>query len=403
VANDIKVDKAGNIIVAGGSLVGNSNFALTIKYNSNGDTLWTRYFNNGQDYGIVNKIAIDDSNNIYISGNVSIPGNCLILKYNSMGTMQWFTTFANNPPHSNGGRGISFDIFRNLYVIGTESVPFSGLNDYLLKINNEGTILWNKIFTGIVSGQGRNTGTPKGPVISSDGSCIYYSTMSANGMGGGSYSIATIKYNSMGDSHWVKVYNGGNIPGANFLGSIKLDRSNNIYVCGSGYFSVTGDDFATIKYTAAGVQQWVATYSGLVVNGGDHAQDLFIDTNFNVFVTGDAEGVSNPGVAVTIKYSQPIGIISNNNQIPGGFFIYQNHPNPFNPVTTIEYNLPKNCKVAIKVYDILGKLVEELVNEYKEAGVNNVKFNGSNLTSGIYFYKIEAGTFTDTKKMVLIK
>ncbi len=91
------------------------------------------------------------------------------------------------------------------------------------------------------------------------------------------------------------------------------------------------------------------------------------------------------------------------NLIPKQFSLSQNYPNPFNPLTKINYSLPQGVKVSIKIYDILGKLVKELVNEYKDAGTYTVTFDGSNVASGVYFYKIEAGKFTDTKKMVLIK
>jgi xyloglucan-specific exo-beta-1,4-glucanase len=100
-----------------------------------------------------------------------------------------------------------------------------------------------------------------------------------------------------------------------------------------------------------------------------------------------------------------IGKTSNQNQkiVPKQFSLSQNYPNPFNPLTKINYSLPQGTKVSIKIYDILGKLVKELVNEYKEAGTYTVTFDGSNFASGVYFYKIEAGKFIQTKKMVLIK
>jgi len=81
----------------------------------------------------------------------------------------------------------------------------------------------------------------------------------------------------------------------------------------------------------------------------------------------------------------------------------QNFPNPFNPTTNIQFDLPNDVFVKIKVYDILGKEVATLVNEFKMAGSYIVSFKGSHLSSGVYYYKIEAGAFTDIKRMVLIK
>ena len=85
------------------------------------------------------------------------------------------------------------------------------------------------------------------------------------------------------------------------------------------------------------------------------------------------------------------------------FSLGQNYPNPFNPRTTIEYSIPSRSNVVIKVFDILGREVATLVNEEKPAGVYNVNFNGSELSSGVYFYRIEAENFVETKKLVLIK
>jgi hypothetical protein len=91
------------------------------------------------------------------------------------------------------------------------------------------------------------------------------------------------------------------------------------------------------------------------------------------------------------------------NSVPTVFKLHQSYPNPFNPTAIIKYDLPKDVKVNIKVYDLLGRLVKTLINEYKKAGYYEEKFDGTNLASGVYFYRIEAGNFVDSKKMVLIK
>ena len=90
-------------------------------------------------------------------------------------------------------------------------------------------------------------------------------------------------------------------------------------------------------------------------------------------------------------------------EIPNHYSLSQNYPNPFNPVTTIKYGIPKTSNVLIRIYDVLGNEVLTIINEKKSPGVYSESFNASNLSSGVYFYKIEAGSFTDVKKMVLIK
>ncbi|MFA7360924.1 MAG: T9SS type A sorting domain-containing protein [Candidatus Kapaibacterium sp.] len=97
------------------------------------------------------------------------------------------------------------------------------------------------------------------------------------------------------------------------------------------------------------------------------------------------------------------GITQNGNTVPTDYALSQNYPNPFNPTTKINFALPKSGLVTMKVYDILGKEVATLVNEVKNAGSYSVDFNASNLTSGMYFYKVSVNGFSDVKKMLMIK
>jgi predicted nucleotidyltransferase len=95
--------------------------------------------------------------------------------------------------------------------------------------------------------------------------------------------------------------------------------------------------------------------------------------------------------------------LSDNSVIPTEYQLDQNYPNPFNPATTIKYSIPDFSQVTIKVFDILGNEVETLVNEQKPAGFYEVNFNAKHLSSGVYFYRIQAGSFINTKKMILMK
>src|SRR3989339_323955 len=99
------------------------------------------------------------------------------------------------------------------------------------------------------------------------------------------------------------------------------------------------------------------------------------------------------------EYSDEVEI----EMVPDKFELFQNYPNPFNPVTNIKFALPKTTKVAINVYNLLGEKVATLLNEDKEAGYYEVKFDGSNFSSGIYIFRLTAGDFVQTKKMTLIK
>ncbi|MBI5726209.1 MAG: T9SS type A sorting domain-containing protein, partial [Ignavibacteriales bacterium] len=89
--------------------------------------------------------------------------------------------------------------------------------------------------------------------------------------------------------------------------------------------------------------------------------------------------------------------------IPDTYSLLQNYPNPFNPATTIKFNIPVTGNVSLKVYDILGREVITLVDEVKTAGSYSISFNASKLSSGIYFYRMQSGKFTQVNKMVILK
>jgi hypothetical protein len=98
---------------------------------------------------------------------------------------------------------------------------------------------------------------------------------------------------------------------------------------------------------------------------------------------------------------EPVGV--NDEYTPLTYSLSQNYPNPFNPETKIVYSLKNDGNVSLKIYDILGREIVTLVNQYQNAGTYNVSFNAASLSSGMYFYKIESGSFTSVKKMMLLK
>lgn len=99
----------------------------------------------------------------------------------------------------------------------------------------------------------------------------------------------------------------------------------------------------------------------------------------------------------------PVGIINYNNEVPGKFSLEQNYPNPFNPVTMMKYNIMKDGFVKVAVYDLLGREIKTIVNQNQKAGTYTVQFDGTGLTSGVYFYKLITNDFTETRKMMLVK
>lgn len=151
-------------------------------------------------------------------------------------------------------------------------------------------------------------------------------------------------------------------------------RTNNLY----------GSISASITYcnNRPGVKIWCA--GGSIQGQTIRPLDVFADT-------------------CLLNCTGPLTGIQNNNNIPLQYSLLQNYPNPFNPQTKITYTLPKNELVSIVITDILGKEVLELQNEYKDAGSHQVVFDGTGFASGVYFYRMQAGSFSDSKKMVIIK
>lgn len=128
------------------------------------------------------------------------------------------------------------------------------------------------------------------------------------------------------------------------------------------------------------------------INNGNQVQEIKGTTN-----------------ASRIDFQEPFSLFSKVTGVNDGilaptkYALSQNYPNPFNPTTTIKYTIPKAEHVVIKVYDILGKLVQTLVDSQLSKGIHKVQFNGSNLSSGIYFYQLKAGNFKQAKKMIVLK
>ena len=142
--------------------------------------------------------------------------------------------------------------------------------------------------------------------------------------------------------------------------------------------------------------RWTAGASGTAVPKKISASDFFGATATDEMYIDNFSYMPGANWIIT-------GISQNGDIVPVEYALSQNYPNPFNPTTKVNYALPKNGFVTLKVYNILGVEVANLVNENKPAGNYSVDFNASELSSGIYFYSINVNGFTDTKRMMLIK
>jgi gluconolactonase len=173
------------------------------------------------------------------------------------------------------------------------------------------------------------------------------------------------------------------IPVTGYADGMKVDDDGNIYcACASAIWviSPTGVQLGKIDLPSN------VTASNCAWGDEDH-QTLFITGGSSVY-----------------KVRPFVTSIGNrDSKLPLQFRLFQNYPNPFNPETVIDYSISKTTLVSIKVYDILGRYAAQLVNEIKHPGKYSVKFDGTSLPSGIYFYSITAGKFNKVRKMILLK
>lgn len=394
--NDIAIDREGNILI-----VGNSRKIL--KYNPNGDTLWTRDIIISNYSNILTKLIVDDSSNVYAAGYSSFntqTTNYLTVKYNSSGSLIWYSLYGVTG-YAASANSIAIDSSKNVYVVGVLNVPQPGFWDnVLIKISKNGILQWAKNYTGINNNHSCSV-TPVGLSVTSNGNNIFYTTSCYASV---SSQFVTISYNSNGDTNWVRLYsmNVTGIPNNNPV-NLKMDSYSNIYITGSLYNNQTGDDYIAIKYLPSGIQQWVITYNGFN-DFGDYANDILIDSSL-IYITGLSKNSSNSIYeSSTIKYNQIIGIISNTSELPTRFKLYQNYPNPFNPFTIIDYEIPVKGFVQLKLYNLLGQKIKTLVEKEHNPSYYTLMFNAEGISSGIYFYTLIVNNqLIDSKKLIVVK
>ncbi len=139
----------------------------------------------------------------------------------------------------------------------------------------------------------------------------------------------------------------------------------------------------------------------------ENLNTAIFDINFRyIFLQKKSSGTSDLFIATAgsgvWRFGEPTNVENDVSHI-SSFTLYQNYPNPFNPSTTISWQSPVGSWQTLKVYDLLGREVATLVDEYKEAGRHSIEFDASSLSSGVYFYKLQAGDFFSTKKLILMK
>ncbi|WP_207512659.1 SBBP repeat-containing protein [Longitalea luteola] len=389
-ATAIAVDENGNVYVTGLSF-GNSPDYATIKYDNSGNTIWIKRYNGpGNTSDQATAIAVDIQGNVYITGHSQGSGSesdYATIKYDANGNEQWTARYNGPDNYLDEANALALDANGNVYVTGGSWG--GGTEDFAtIKYNTAGVLQWVARYDGSTS-----SGFDKARDIAVDVSGNVYVT----GQSQGDYT--TIKYNTAGVQQWLAAYNNGSEDIANALA---LDARGNVYVTGSsrstnGFF----EDYATIKYNAAGLEQWVARYDG-PGHTVDIATAIAVDDDGHVYVTGHSSGDQtffdgSSSDYATIKYEQTPGNerisqpVITNSDLPASFQVTV-APNPAAVATKIFYELPFEGRVIIQVFDLLGRQITTLTDATKPAGFHNEEFNVTTLQKGIYVYRIKVKT-----------
>jgi subtilisin-like proprotein convertase family protein len=439
---DLKFDHSGNIVATGAEddfYNFDSSSVLLHKYSPDGNLLWSQVYhtiNPGGELG--KKLLIDNNDNIFIMGQTQQYQfnnfTCtFLLKYNSLGTLQWSKRHGDYFNSKSFPFNISFDNSQNIFISGYEK-KYGRTNLMLLKYNNlDGAQIWNYLYNNngnssdialyagynsgnlFISGSTNNNfllmkmqptnsytytfrrDNINKPVLDSQ---YTYDTvlLSTDQLPPEAYiryiniKIDTLLHSAMGDIE-ITLKNGSiedtlffrrGGPLDNMIGT-NLNDTSAIDICNNGLPPFTGF-FAPCK-----------TLSKHLFRPGSGPWIL------KIYDRKAPETGYLKSWALTLSYEIPIGINPTSTEIPKEFSLYQNYPNPFNPVTKIKYSIPESSQAKLIIYDVNGKEIYTVVNEWLNAGIYESEFNASELSSGIYFYQLITNNFTETKKMVLIK
>jgi hypothetical protein len=294
----LAINDAGDVYVTGCSYdsATDGDYA-TVKYNAAGYEQWVRRYNGpGDGYDEAYAIAVDGTGNVYVTGcsygsGASVEDYTTIM-YDSSGVTMWIARYNGPGDAYDMARAIAIDGAGHVYVTGGSWDSSSALDYTTVKYDAYGVEQW------VVRYNGPSSGTDNALAIAVDDSGNVYVTGGSTNYGNG-MDYATIKYNSAGVEQWIALYTGP--VGEDIATEIAIDNVGNVYVAGTSSGIGTQADYATVKYDASGVEQWVARYNG-PGNEFDAVHGIAIDNSCNAYITGLSVGYYTYYDYATVKY-----------------------------------------------------------------------------------------------------
>jgi hypothetical protein len=367
---------------------------LITKTDSIGEVMWSKSYGGNRVDWASDVQQTYDGGYIVVGSNSSIAfpnGKLWLLKIDTDGDTLWTKFFGGDTPY-NIGLSVCQTRDSGYVVTGYTFVTGNTVDVWLIKTNQNGDLVWMNTYGGVQWDQGNSVQQTK-----DDGYIIVGKTES---FGSGNSDVWLIKTNSIGDTLWTRTYGKADLDQGN---SVKQTYDGGYIIAGiSETFGPGNTDLLLIKTNSVGDTLWTSAYGGMDQDEGYSVQQT-VDHGY--IVSGYTSSIGSLGKNVWLLKisSDPADVNDNGNLNLQDFSLYQNYPNPFNPSTTIKFALPVAGNVKINVYNLLGQLVETLVDREMQSGYHEINFDGSELASGVYIYQLQAGEYTLAKKMLLMK
>ncbi|MFB3910398.1 MAG: SBBP repeat-containing protein [Candidatus Eisenbacteria bacterium] len=391
-AASIAVDSDGNVYVTGYSTGDGTGLDYaTIKYSPGGDELWLRRFDVGAGEDVAAMVAVTSSG-IVVTGRSNYDYTTIM--YSPDGVEQWQRTYDGPGNSADTAVAVKLDEDDNIFVTG---LSIAAGNDYdyaTIKYDPAGTELWVRRFDE------SDFDYASALAIDPQGN-VFVTGASAD-------DFATVKYDPTGTELWVRRFGAAQTGDSPY--AIAVDAQGNSYVTGYSYGdSVTTYDYATVAYDASGEALWTQSYNG-PGNFYDIPHSIAVHESGDVFVTGQSGGDGTALDYATIKYSQTTAGVAGPGPAPGDVsavaaFALRNDPNPFRSSTMIRFTLPPGPPqpVRLSVFDVGGQEVAILANGTLAAGDYQWQLDGSKLSSGVYYSRLQAGDLSQTRKILLVE